>query len=346
MSERPATLPTVDTAGRILSAAHRPAYCDTSGRCVAPGYRAQKGPGNRVRVDHRIPEPDQLDPDRTSDDELAAERHRHVNAYAATLIEAGWTVEHRTPHRRMPYLLVAKGESALPHHRRESRTMAMDLPAAPAVNPGDLAFTPGAPAVLYMWLHRPTGAAGASTLWHLPDRSPTAGYGTRILAPTTAVPHKADDPWSARTTAHVDATLARLGWHTVPRATAARTLRGTFRLTTGHILNAELTLTRRTVRLAGHHQPPHQGRHGLAQMTHPETFARLSAPAQLLTLAEEGIGAYHFYATYDQQQAALSVGEALDAVRQLVARPDPDTSTVYVLGGGSPRAQRRLPALT
>jgi hypothetical protein len=74
-------------------------------------------------------------------------------------------------------------------------------------------------------------------------------------------------------------------------------------------------------------------------MTHPDTFARLSTPAQLLTLAQEGIGAHHFYATYDQQQAALSVGEALDAVRQRVDHADTDTSTVYVLGGGSPRDQ-------
>ncbi|WP_327692592.1 hypothetical protein [Streptomyces sp. NBC_00459] len=66
-------------------------------------------------------------------------------------------------------------------------------------------------------------------------------------------------------------------------------------------------------------------------MTHPDTFARLSTPAQLLTPADEGIGAYHFYTTCDQQQAAFSGGDALDAVRQLVARPDTDTNTVYVL---------------
>jgi hypothetical protein len=51
------------------------------------------------------PSPDLLDPDRASDDDLAAERHRMVDAYASTLTEAGWRVERRGPRSRHPYLL-------------------------------------------------------------------------------------------------------------------------------------------------------------------------------------------------------------------------------------------------
>jgi hypothetical protein len=96
--------------------------------------------------------------------------------------------------------------------------------------------------VVHIWLHRPTGAAGASAVWRLPDGGPTAGHGTRFLSPTNSVPHGAEDLWSARTTADVESALARLGWVTVSRATAARRLIGAFQLPAvrraGHILQA------------------------------------------------------------------------------------------------------------
>ncbi len=98
-----------------------------------------------------------------------------------------------------------------------------------------------ASSVIHIWLHRPTGMAGASALWRLPDGGPTAGHGIQFLPPTPPVPHRAEEPWSARTTAAVDSALTRLGWVTVSRATAARRLIG-FHLPAvrraGHVLQA------------------------------------------------------------------------------------------------------------
>ncbi|MCX4232034.1 hypothetical protein [Streptomyces ortus] len=79
------------------------------GRIANPGFVVVVGPEGKARVSHMTPAPDLLDPDRISDDELAAERHRMVDAYAATLTAAGWRVDRRGPRSRHPYLLVGHG---------------------------------------------------------------------------------------------------------------------------------------------------------------------------------------------------------------------------------------------
>ncbi|MFJ9521282.1 hypothetical protein ACIRPK_23905 [Kitasatospora sp. NPDC101801] len=86
------------------------------------------------------------------------------------------------------------------------------------------------PPVLYVHLHLPTGAAGASEIWALPNGAPTAGAGDRILQPDTAVPDETDRPWSARTTDEVDRALAVHGWRAVPRREARRALSARFGL--------------------------------------------------------------------------------------------------------------------
>jgi hypothetical protein len=94
------------TAGKFLLVSHHtPAGYNAYGSVITPGYRVDQGPDGTVRVDHRMPEADLSDPDRPSSDDRAAERHRQVNAYAATFTAAGWTVERYGPHDQRPWLL-------------------------------------------------------------------------------------------------------------------------------------------------------------------------------------------------------------------------------------------------
>jgi hypothetical protein len=95
----------LDGAVQLLTASHRPETRNEYGRTIIGGFSVTTGPGGTVRVSHATVEPDLLDPDRPSDDELADARHRMVNAYATTLEAAGWRVERRWPHSRKPYLL-------------------------------------------------------------------------------------------------------------------------------------------------------------------------------------------------------------------------------------------------
>jgi hypothetical protein len=97
--------PAEDAAGRILFARHTSAGHNQYGACNVAGYRLDDGPDGKVRVSHRAPEPDLLDPDRPSSDDLAAEQHQQMDAYAATLTEAGWAVERCGPRSRRPWLL-------------------------------------------------------------------------------------------------------------------------------------------------------------------------------------------------------------------------------------------------
>ncbi|WP_306317240.1 MULTISPECIES: hypothetical protein [unclassified Streptomyces] len=99
---------TVDQAARVLFAKHKVSVSDRYGKCTAPGYVVDEGRDGKVRVAHLIPEPDLLDDDRQTDDEMAAERHEMVDAYAKTLEAAGYTVERRGPRSRKPYLLARK----------------------------------------------------------------------------------------------------------------------------------------------------------------------------------------------------------------------------------------------
>ena len=95
----------LDGAAQLLTDRHRPETRNEYGRTIIGGFSVTEGPDGTVRVSHATAEPDLLDPDRPSDDDLAAARYRMVNAYAATLEAAGWTVERRGPHSRKPYLL-------------------------------------------------------------------------------------------------------------------------------------------------------------------------------------------------------------------------------------------------
>ncbi|WP_030247962.1 hypothetical protein [Streptomyces sp. NRRL S-455] len=97
-----------DPAVRVLFAKHDPADSDQYGKCTAAGYFAEESADDEVRVSHRMPEPDLLDDDRMSSDEMAAERHRMVDAYATTLEAAGWTVERKGLHAQKPYLLARR----------------------------------------------------------------------------------------------------------------------------------------------------------------------------------------------------------------------------------------------
>ena len=98
----------VDEAARALFAKHPVSMTGQYGKCEVAGYQVSEGRDGTIRVSHLTPEPDLLDDDRPSDDELAAERHRMVDAYAATLTAAGWTVERRGPRSRKPFLLATR----------------------------------------------------------------------------------------------------------------------------------------------------------------------------------------------------------------------------------------------
>jgi len=102
----PAAVPQSEpSAARVLRAEHTPAGYNEYGSCITPGYRADERGNGLVRVEHRMPAPDLTNPDRPSSDELAAERNRQVDAYAATLTAAGWAVVRQRTFHRYPWLL-------------------------------------------------------------------------------------------------------------------------------------------------------------------------------------------------------------------------------------------------
>ncbi|WP_371099908.1 hypothetical protein [Streptomyces sp. PU_AKi4] len=103
-----ATTSSPEEATRILTASHRPVTTNQYGSYIVAGFAVAPGISGKVRVTHATPNPDLLDPERPSDDEVADARHRMVNAYATTLTEAGWTVEKRAPRSRYPYLLASR----------------------------------------------------------------------------------------------------------------------------------------------------------------------------------------------------------------------------------------------
>lgn len=90
----------------VLSSRHTAAVYNDYGRCISAGYTAVEGSSGRARITHAIPDPDLCDDDRVADDDLAAERHRMVAAYAVQLESAGCDVEERGITSRRPYLLV------------------------------------------------------------------------------------------------------------------------------------------------------------------------------------------------------------------------------------------------
>ncbi|WP_239098604.1 hypothetical protein [Micromonospora qiuiae] len=106
--------------------------------------------------------------------------------------------------------------------------------------PGD----PLAVAVLGVWLHLPTGAAGLIGIRPHHDNGPVPARGFRLLEATTPVPLPAGHPFARRTTAEVEAVLHAAGWRVISRADAATRLRAAgYRLGTrraaGHLLYAD-----------------------------------------------------------------------------------------------------------
>jgi hypothetical protein len=95
-------------ASQILAAAHRPVTENEYGAYIVAGFSVAAGSNGEVRVAHATPEPDLLDPERPSDDEVADARHRMVNAYARTLEAAGYKVKRRGQASRKPYLLASR----------------------------------------------------------------------------------------------------------------------------------------------------------------------------------------------------------------------------------------------
>lgn len=107
----------VVAAVRDLTPRQRPVIRDDYGKPIVAGFSVTGGLGGTARICHATPQPDLMDPERPSDDELAEARHRMVNAYARTLTEAGWSrVERRGASSRYPYLLAggAPGEGQSP----------------------------------------------------------------------------------------------------------------------------------------------------------------------------------------------------------------------------------------
>lgn len=99
----------VEAAVRDLTPHQRPVIRDDYGKAIVAGFAVTGGLGGTARVCHATPQPDLMDPERPSDDELAEARHRMVNAYARTLAEAGWSrVERRGAGSRYPYLLAQR----------------------------------------------------------------------------------------------------------------------------------------------------------------------------------------------------------------------------------------------
>lgn len=95
-------------AAAALVAHHREVTKNEYGSYIVAGFDVTDGIDGKARVSHATPKLDLLDPDRPSDDELAEARHCMVGAYAATLTDAGWTVERRGATSRKPYLLASR----------------------------------------------------------------------------------------------------------------------------------------------------------------------------------------------------------------------------------------------
>jgi len=95
----------VEDAVQLLTDRQRPAILNEYGSVIVGGFRVTDGVEGSARIAHATPEPDLLDPERPSGDEVTEARHRMVNAYANTLEEAGWTVHRRGSSSRKPYLL-------------------------------------------------------------------------------------------------------------------------------------------------------------------------------------------------------------------------------------------------
>lgn len=102
------TAPKLTEVVQILSRSHRPVTCNEYGRPIAAGFTVTDGPDGKARISHTTVQPDLLDPERPSNDELAAARHRMTDAYAKTLEDAGYTVTRRgAQFRPHPYLLAS-----------------------------------------------------------------------------------------------------------------------------------------------------------------------------------------------------------------------------------------------
>lgn len=92
----PNTVAVVRAAAAVLATAHTAAVRNDYGACTVPGYAVAESTHGLARVHHQLPNLNLLDPNRLSGQERWAQCRARVNAYAATLEAAGWTVEHKT----------------------------------------------------------------------------------------------------------------------------------------------------------------------------------------------------------------------------------------------------------
>lgn len=99
----------LDAAAELRGAGHKPVKVNEYGSYIDPGYKVESSNDvDTVRIEHKLPEPDLLDPDRMGTDERYLTRLGARNAYTATLRAAGWSVEERTVLGNRPILLAAK----------------------------------------------------------------------------------------------------------------------------------------------------------------------------------------------------------------------------------------------
>jgi hypothetical protein len=105
----------LDATTELWGAGHAPVEVNEYGSCIGPGYKVESSNDvDTVRIEHKLPEPDLLDPDRMSSDERYLARLAAQQAYAVTLRAAGWTVKERTVLGSRPILLATISAAQAP----------------------------------------------------------------------------------------------------------------------------------------------------------------------------------------------------------------------------------------
>lgn len=80
---------------RLLTEGDMPEYVRNEyGKTVKTGFRAEPN-GDGVRITHKIPDEDLMNPDRRSSDDRWLEKYRSCAVYTYVLERAGWSVEMR-----------------------------------------------------------------------------------------------------------------------------------------------------------------------------------------------------------------------------------------------------------
>lgn len=80
----------LDVAAELYGGTFEPAGYNEYGSVIEPGYKVEASSDGAVRVSHKMPEADLLDPDRLSSDERWRIRIEACAKYAGALRSAGW----------------------------------------------------------------------------------------------------------------------------------------------------------------------------------------------------------------------------------------------------------------